>query len=349
GRARARRRGDRVEARRGPRGVSSRHAPMAGRDRNGAPGRGRLDFCRGGAGRFRRRSGCLLGARGHGDDHDIRGARVAEARVSPGSCHGRLMANKAQGDMERDMRSTALDRRLDRPLKACAAGIALLALLAGCGRGDAKSSKQAPAAPIQTVVVAEVAQRAVGVGSDFVARTEAVPTVELRARVSGVLEQVRFREGSEVKKDQILFVIQQDEYKAALLSAKAQLAKAEADLVRAKDTSVVDRYKASLEQAKADLGKDRADVARYRPLVEQQAIPKQDLDTAISREQASAAGVQAAEAALKDAILAQRTAVQLAEAAVDSGKAAVTQADLNVRYTTIESPINGIISKLNVD
>src|SRR5262249_56055892 len=110
------------------------------------------------------------------------------------------------------------------------------------------------------------------------------------------LEQVRFREGSEVKKDQTLFVIQQDEYKAALQSANAQLAKAEADLIRAKDTSVVDRAKASLEQAKADLGKDRADVARYRPLVEQQAIPKQDLDTAISREQPSAAALQPAPA-----------------------------------------------------
>jgi len=239
------------------------------------------------------------------------------------------MANNARGDMERDMRFTGLNRRLDRPLRACAAGIALLAVLTGCGRGDAKSSKQAPAAPTQTVIVTEVAQRSVGVGAEFVARTEAVPTVELRARVSGVLEQVRFREGSEVKKDQTLFVIQQEEYKASLQSAKAQLAKAEADLVRAKDTSVVDRYKASLEQAKADNGKDRADVARYRPLVEQQAIPRQDLDTAVSREQASAAAVQSAEANLKDAILVQRTAVQLAEAAVDSGKAAVTQADLN--------------------
>jgi membrane fusion protein, multidrug efflux system len=112
---------------------------------------------------------------------------------------------------------------------------------------------------------------------------------------------------------------------------------------------VVDRARASLDQAKADLGKERADVARYRPLVEQQAIPKQDLDTALSREQASAAAVTAAEAALKDSILAQRTAIQLAEAAVESGKAAVTQADLNVKYTTIESPITGIISKLNVD
>src|SRR5262245_32975998 len=131
-------------------------------------------------------------------------------------------------------------RRLDSPVTACLAGIALLTLAVGCERGDAKASKQAPAAPIQTVIVVEVPQRTVSVGADFVARTEAVPTVEIRARVSGVLEQVRFREGSEVKQGQVLFVIQQDEYKAALQSARAQLAKAEADLIRAKDTSVVE-------------------------------------------------------------------------------------------------------------
>ncbi len=168
---------------------------------------------------------------------------------------------------------------------------------------DAKASKQAPAAPVPTVLVAEVPQRTVQVAAEFVARTEAVPTVEIRARVSGVLEQVRFREGSEVKQGQVLFTIQQDEYKAALQSARAQLAKAEADLLRAKDASVIDRARATLDQAKADLGKNRADVARYRPLVQQQAIPQQDLDTALSREQASAAGVEAAEAALKDTVL----------------------------------------------
>jgi len=241
-----------------------------------------------------------------------------------------------------------LVRRLRRPVHYCLVGAALLVAFTACDRGDAKASKQAEA-PIPTVLVAEVPQRTVQVSADFVARTEAVPTVEIRARVSGVLEQVRFREGSEVKKDQVLFVIQQDEYKAALQSAQAQLAKAQADQIRAKDTSVVERQRAQLDQAKAELGKNQADVARYRPLVKEQAIPQQDLDTALSREVAARAGVQSAEAELKDAVLAQRTAIQLSEAAVESGKAAVTQADLNLKYTTIESPISGIISKLSVD
>jgi len=233
-------------------------------------------------------------------------------------------------------------------LDHCLVGAALLVAFTACERGDAKASKQAEA-PIPTVLVAEVPQRTVQVGADFVARTEAVPTVEIRARISGVLEHVRFREGSEVKKGQVLFVIQQAEYSAALQSARAQLAKAEADLLRAKDTSVVERQRAQLDQAKADLGKNQADVARYRPLVKEQAIPQQDLDTALSREEAARAGVQAAEAALKDSVLSQRTAIQLAEAAVESGKASVTQADLNLQYTTIESPISGIVSKLSVD
>jgi len=233
-------------------------------------------------------------------------------------------------------------------LDHCLVGAALLVAFTACERGDAKASKQAEA-PIPTVLVVEVPQRTVQVAADFVARTEAVPTVEIRARISGVLEHVRFREGSEVKKGQVLFVIQQAEYSAALQSARAQLAKAEADLLRAKDTSVVERQRAQLDQAKADLGKNQADVARYRPLVKEQAIPQQDLDTALSREEAARAGVQAAEAALKDSVLSQRTAIQLAEAAVESGKASVTQADLNLQYTTIESPISGIVSKLSVD
>jgi membrane fusion protein, multidrug efflux system len=232
-----------------------------------------------------------------------------------------------------------------------ALGVCLLAtfLVAGCNRTKSEPQAKAAPPPPPTVVVAPVIQRDVPLVRDFVARTEAVPTVEIRARVGGVLEQVKFREGSGVEEGQILFVIQQAEYRAALQSARAQLAKAEADLTRARDTSAVDRGRANLDQAKAELGKVQQDVARYRPLAEARAIPQQDLDTALSRELAAGAGVEAASAALKDIVLGQRTAIQLAEAAVESGKAAVIQAELNLAYTEIRSPIAGIISKLAVD
>jgi membrane fusion protein (multidrug efflux system) len=164
-----------------------------------------------------------------------------------------------------------------------------------------------------------------------------------------VLEEVLFKEGSEVKAGQTLFVIQREEYAAQLDTAKAQLAKAQADLTRARDTSVVDRVRATLNQRKADLGKAQQDVNRYRPLVQARAIPQQDLDTALSQEKVAQAGVEAEEATLKDAELAQRTQIQLSEAAVNSAKAAISQAQLNVDYTTVKSPITGVVGKVQVD
>jgi membrane fusion protein (multidrug efflux system) len=233
-----------------------------------------------------------------------------------------------------------------RRLQAGLVGLLLIGAGAGCGRGDA--AKAAPPAPPEVGVV-QIEQRPVALVREYTARTEAVPTVEIRARISGVLEQIHFKEGTEAKQGQVLFTLQQEEYKAALESAKAQLAKAQADLTRARDVSIIDRARATLAQRQADLEKSRADVARYRPLVEQRAIPQQDLDQSVSAEKVSAAAVDAAAAALKDAELAQRTQIQLAQAAVEAGKASVTQAELNLGYTVIRTPITGIIGKVMVD
>jgi membrane fusion protein (multidrug efflux system) len=249
------------------------------------------------------------------------------------------MAARRRLSLHRRMPPRALYRLI-------AAGSMLLVAAAGCSRGDAKAT--APPPPPE-VIVAPVEQRTVPLVRDFTARTEAVPTVEIRARVSGVLEQVLFKEGTEARQGQTLFIIQKDEYKAALESARAQLAKAQADLTRARDASVVDRVKATLDQRVADLGKARQDVARYQPLAEAKAIPQQDLDTSIAAEKVAAAGVDAAQAALRDAQLAQRTQIQLAEAAIETAKASIIQAELNLSYTTITAPITGIIGKLNVD
>jgi len=111
----------------------------------------------------------------------------------------------------------------------------------------------------------------------------------------------------------------------------------------------VDRARASLDQRKADLEKAKRDVDRYVPLAEARAIPQQDLDSAQSQQKVAAAGVEVAEAMLRDTVLLQRTQVQLAEAAVQSAKASITQADLNLGYTRITAPIGGIIGKIMVD
>jgi membrane fusion protein, multidrug efflux system len=225
----------------------------------------------------------------------------------------------------------------------------LALLLAGAACEKAGKDTKAAAPPPPDVVVAEVQQHTVQISRDFVARTEAIPTVDIRARVSAVLEQVLYKEGTEVKQGQVLFKLQREEYAAALESAKAQLAKAQADLTRAKDASVVDNARAQLDQRKADFEKAQRDVARYVPLAEARAIPQQDLDTAQSQQKVAAAGVEVAEASLRDTVLAQRTQIELAEAAVLSAKAAIIQAELNLGYTTIAAPIGGIIGKIQVD
>ena len=247
--------------------------------------------------------------------------------------------------MSRDIETSGMTTGLGhRGVTLIALALLLLAGIA-CDRSKAKEV----AAPPPAVIVAEVQQRTVPIVRDFTARTEGIPTVDVRARVPGVLEKVLYREGMEVKQGQTLFELQREEYAALLESARAQEAKAVADLTRARDASVVDHAKATLDQRKADLEKARRDVARYKPLAEARAIPQQDLDTAASQEKVAAAGVEVAEAALRDTVLVQRTQIQLSEAALLSAKASVTQADLNLGYTRVAAPISGIIGKIMVD
>src|SRR5262245_33661418 len=103
----------------------------------------------------------------------------------------------------------------------------LLALAVGCGRSD-----EAVAPPPLAVAVATVEAAKVPVYLEHVGATEAVNTVEVRARVRGVLEKVLFKEGADVAQGDLLFVIEQAPYRAALDKAKGDLARAHATLER---------------------------------------------------------------------------------------------------------------------
>lgn len=111
-----------------------------------------------------------------------------------------------------------------------AAGLLALAVLAGCSGGQA--AEQAPPPP--EVGVAEVPVRPVSQWDEYSGRIEAVETVELRPRVSGYIEKVNYREGQEVKKGDVLFVIDDRSYRAELARAEAALrrARAQAELAR---------------------------------------------------------------------------------------------------------------------
>jgi len=145
------------------------------------------------------------------------------------------------------------------------AGLAVLAL-AACGKSaDAPAAGgAAPAMPPPQVGVVTVQPRSVALSTELPGRVEALRVAQVRARVNGVVLKRLFVEGSDVKAGQVLFQIDPAPYQAALDSAGAMLAKAQAN--RAMATELATRYK-PLAEAKAISQQDyvNAEAARCRP------------------------------------------------------------------------------------
>ncbi len=157
---------------------------------------------------------------------------------------------------------------------ALALALTLLAAAGGCRRADP------PAPPPLPVSVAEVRQAAIPVYLEHVGTTEAVSTVEVRARVSGVLEKVLFKEGADVQQGDLLFVIEQKPYQTRVAQAKAQL-----------------------EQKRAAELRTGADFERTAALEKKDVASKADLDHARAARDEAVAEVDAARAALEQAEL----------------------------------------------
>jgi len=186
----------------------------------------------------------------------------------------------------------------------------MLVLLSACGE---KSDKGAgPAGPPPAVVVVPAQQQTVPIYGVYVARTEARQTVEIKARVEGYLEKISFKEGSRVKAGQMLFLIDQRPYKAALQDARGQLA-----------------------QAQAALGKAQKDVDRLRPLAAEDAVPQQDLDKAEAEAQYSRASIEKAKAAVTQAELDLKFTEISAPITGIIGKQEVTVGNLVVKDKTL--------------
>jgi len=244
-------------------------------------------------------------------------------------------------------------RRPIRPLWSAVTSLAVLSLLAlafsACQKDKEAEKKGAGAAPPPpTVLVTEVVRRTVPIYSEFVGQTEAQDTVEIRARVAAFLEAQHYTEGTVVKKNQVLFTLDKREFEAQRQQARAQLAKAEADLAFAQDKATVETAKSNLDVAIAQLGKADTDVRRLKPLAEARAVPQQDYDNALSNQDAARANVESRRASLNTAEVNQRTSTQQAQAAVEAAKAAIAQAELNLSYCTIRTPIEGLAGKRDV-
>ena len=167
----------------------------------------------------------------------------------------------------------AKDRRWLLP--ATLAGAAFL--LAACGDNKGDAGKGAPAAPPPAEVgVVTVAPRPVGLVTELPGRLEASRVAQVRARVPGIVQKRLFTEGSDVRAGQPLFQIDPSSLQASVASAEATLARAQANVVQA-----------------------TAQAERYKPLVEANAISKQDYINAVAAQKTAEADVAAAKAAVQ--------------------------------------------------
>lgn len=166
-----------------------------------------------------------------------------------------------------------------------------------------------PPAAIAEVEVVEVSQQDVPITRTWVATLTGMVNAQIRAQVPGYLMQQTYTNGSYVRKGTPLFQLDARTFQAALDQAKGVLEQARGDLTR----------------AHAQQGKTQLDVNRYTPLAQTGAISKQELDDAVQNNLSA---------------LAQ---VETAKASVSSAVAALETAKLNLGFSTIVAPIDGVV------
>jgi RND family efflux transporter MFP subunit len=169
------------------------------------------------------------------------------------------------------------------------------------------TSGAGPTAPADVLVV-QVEQKDVPIYGDWIGTLDGLTNADVRAQVTGYLLRQGYQEGAFVKKGQLLFEIDPRPFKAALDQAEGQLAQA----------------KALLANAQAVQGRTQLDVDRYTPLAKEQAASQQDLDNAVQNN------------------LAAKASVATAEAQIKTDEATVETARINLDFTRLVAPIDGI-------
>jgi RND family efflux transporter MFP subunit len=182
----------------------------------------------------------------------------------------------------------------------------VVALIIGAIRPKGVSGS--PGSEPAEVQVVQVQQKDVPIYGEWIGTLDGLVNADVRAQVTGYLMQQGYLEGAFVKKGQLLFQIDQRPFQAALDQAQGQLAQA----------------KATLANAKAVQGRTQLDVNRYTPLAKEQAASQQDLDNAIQNNLAALATMETAKAQ-----------IQTYEAAVETAK-------INLEFTRLVAPIDGI-------
>jgi RND family efflux transporter MFP subunit len=185
-------------------------------------------------------------------------------------------------------------------------GLIVIALIIGAVRPKHASGAGAAAPPI--VMVAQVEQKDVDLYSEWIGTLAGEVNANVQAQVTGYLLKRDYQEGSFVKNGQPLFEIDPRPFQAVLDQAEGQLAQAIAQLAN----------------AEAVQGRTQLDVERYTPLAKEQAASQQDLDNANQNN------------------LAAKATVATDKAQIKTAEAAVETAQLNLGFTRITSPVDGI-------
>jgi len=211
--------------------------------------------------------------------------------------------------------------------------------LAGC------SSKAEPHVPPQapTVEVTSAATGDADIYVEYPAQTYARNMVDVRGRVEGYIEKWLFRPGQEVRAGQPLYVLDLRPLRAQVEQAQGNLKQSEADLDFAQRQVSLRQAEANLAAAQSNLVKAQQDYERLKPLVEQDAAAKQDLDTAVAALRSAEASVRANQATVEQSRLSTETQVQSTQGKVGAQRGALSTAQLNLQYGTIVAPITGLI------
>jgi membrane fusion protein, multidrug efflux system len=167
---------------------------------------------------------------------------------------------------------------------------------------------QNPTTPPPDVEVVEVLQKDVPIWKEWIGTLDGLWNAQIRPQVTGYLVRQTYTDGAFVKKDQLLFEIDPRTFQAAVDQYKGQLANAEG----------------LLASAQANQVKTQNDVNRYAPLAKEQAIPQQDLDTAIQVN------------------LGAKAQVDAAKAQIEAAKGQLASAQLNLGFTRVLSLIDGV-------
>ncbi|MFC0820212.1 efflux RND transporter periplasmic adaptor subunit [Moraxella marmotae] len=208
-------------------------------------------------------------------------------------------------------------------------------LMTACGKSDQQAAAQQQM-PNPTVDVQTVTLQTVPIIQNFAGRVAASETSEVRPQVTGIVDEVLFREGSIVRAGQPLYRINVDSYTSAIQAGEAAVKNAEAAVSNAQATKA--SAQANLTAQEANLAQARADLARLEGLLEAEAISRQSYDQAVTAVRTAQANVEAARAAVAQA----DSTVHSAASSVQSAKANLGASQLDYGRTIVKAPISGV-------